>query len=831
MGDLEEKFAESLKQKTPFNAKANYWYQTLNYIRPFAIKDNIVNHLNPFFMFRHHFKIGYRTLVNNKGFSLINICGLAVGMTVAILIGLWVLDEFTYNKNHEHYDRIARVQQHRTMGTNQQVTWWATMLPLAAKIREEYGSDFERAVLSTRDAERTFKYQNQKIARKGLYMELEGPELLSVSMIKGEQNVIEDPSTILISDAFSKAIFGSANPIGKVLSISDNTEVKVGGIYKQFPPNSDFHKINFIGSFDLFTRAEENAWLLKMNNPWGYSGFQTFVQLAPHADFETANAKIKNIILENVTHDESAMRKKPMAFLHPMSRWRLYSRFENGRNTGGFIETIQLFGAIGMIVLLLACINFMNLSTARSEKRAKEVGVRKAIGSNRSQLIKQFFSESLLVAMLALVIALILAQNLLPWFNQLADKQISITWNNPFYWALALGFVTITGLIAGSYPALYLSSFKAVKALKGTFKIGRFAAVPRKILMVIQFTLSTAIIIGTITIYQQIQHAQNRPLGYNQQNLAMVYTSNKEIGQYFDLIKKELEENRIVESIAKSTSPITDVWGTWGDFDWKGKDPTVSLDFPKTSVTYDYGKAVGWQFVEGRNFSSDFATDTAAFIINEAAAAYLGFENPIGEIIKLEDRPYQIIGIIKNMLIESPYQAFRPYFYDLNPKRGNVLNVKLNPQLSANESIRKIEKAIKKHESEAEVHVTFVDEAFGKKFNDEKRIGTLVGIFAALAIFISCLGLFGLTAYMAERRAKEIGIRKVLGASVQNLWRLLSKDFLLLVLLACFLAIPIAWCYLQDWLANFDYRTTLSAWIFLAAGFSVFIITLITVSF
>ena len=473
----------------------------------------------------------------------------------------------------------------------------------------------------------------------------------------------------------------------------------------------------------------------------------------------------------------------------------------------------------------------MNLATARSEKRAREVGIRKAIGSMRVQIIKQFFAESYLVVLIAFVISFALVVLLLPLFNEVAGKKIGIPWGNPIFWLSCFLFITITGLLSGSYPALYLSSFQPLKVLKGTFRVGKFASVPRKILVVTQFTVSVMLIIGTIIVYQQIQYAKNRPIGYTRNGLINL-SMEPEIQEHFEVIRNELKNSGAVEEMAASNSPMTQVWNSNGGFDWEGKDPNLAVDFPNNMVTYEFGKTVQWKIKQGRDFSREFATDSAAFIINESAARFLGFDDPVGKILKWDDQPFTIIGVINDVMQESPFYPVRPTLYHIG-KYDNLFNLilKLSAQNNAAKSLSTIEQIYRKYIPGAPFSYTFVDEAFGNKFQAEERIGKLSSYFAVLAIFISCLGLFGMASFVAEQRTKEIGIRKVLGASVVNLWRLLSKEFVLLVIISCIIAAPIAWYYLHGWLANYDYRVKIGWPVFVLAGAAALIITLLTVSF
>jgi len=509
----------------------------------------------------------------------------------------------------------------------------------------------------------------------------------------------------------------------------------------------------------------------------------------------------------------------------------LYSEYKNGVNAGGKIRYVWMFGIIGFFVLLLACINFMNLGTARIEKRAKEVGIRKAIGSLRRQLVVQFFCESLLVTALAFVCSLILVQLILPYFNEVANKKVAVLWSSPMFWIAGILFTLITGLIAGSYPALYLSSFQPVRVLKGRFRVGRLASLPRKVLVVVQFTVSVTLIICTIVVFRQIQFAKDRPIGYSRDALITVPVLTNDITTHFDIVKDELLKKKAITAMAASEAPVTEIWGSDGAFDWKGKAPELTVDFPVTGVSVDYGKTVGWEFKEGRNFSTAFITDSSALILNEAAVKYMGLMDPIGETIKWKGIAYKVIGVINDVITESPFEPVRPSVFWLLSWQPNFIFLKINPEVSAAFALSSIETVFHQYSPSSPFDYSFVDEDYNRKFGNEERVGKLAGFFAILAIFISCIGLFGMASFMAEQRIKEIGIRKVLGASVFNLWRLLSKEFVALVMISLLIAVPAAYYFMYGWLQNYSFRSAVSWWIFAVAGLGAIIITLLTISF
>ncbi|MBI1768105.1 MAG: ABC transporter permease [Bacteroidetes bacterium] len=778
-------------------------------------------------MIKSYFIIAFRNLRKNLGYSFINIAGLAMGMAVALLIGLWIWDEITFNRYHKNYDRIAQVWQHNLYnGTKESQV--SNPYLMAEEIRNNFGSDFKYVLQSSWTFSRTLAHGEKIFIKRGNYFEPAVTEMLSLKMLKGTRDCLKDPYSIALSTSLAQAYFGNADPMGQIMRLDNEVDVKVTGVYEDLPYNSTFRDMGYIVPWELYLIT--NKWIKKMNDPWGSNFTQTFAQVADQADMEKISAKIVNVKF-NKLRDEDDRKYKPEVFLHPMSKWHLYSEFENGKNIGGRIEFVWLFGIIGVFVLLLACINFMNLSTARSEKRAKEVGIRKSIGSVRAQLISQFFSESLVVALLAFVVSLLFVQLALPMFNQVADKKLALLWSNPLFWIAGISFSLLTGIIAGSYPALYLSSFQPVKVLKGTFRAGRFASIPRKVLVVLQFTVSVVLIIGTIVVFRQIEFAKNRPIGYDRNGLINIYQTTPEIHKHFDAVRNELKNAGAIVELTESGSPVTQVWNTNGGFTWKGKDPALSVDFPNNGVNYEYGKTVGLIFKDGRDFSREHATDSSAFVINESALKFLGFKNPVGEILNWNNKPYTIIGVIKDMIVESPYEPVRPSLFHIDKDQGNVFILKLNPSVSTQESIDKIKSVFTKNDPASPFEYKFVDEEYERKFQSEVRVGKLASFFAILAIFISCLGIFGLASFVAEQRTKEIGVRKVMGASVLNLWGMLSKDFVVLVIVSLVIAMPMAFYLMNSWLNKYDYRTEIAWWIFAASGVGALLITLCTVSY
>ena len=779
-------------------------------------------------MISYYFLIAIRNLRKHPGYSFINITGLAAGMAVALLIGLWTFDELTYNTYHKNYDRIAQVWQHNTFN-GVKTSGTANPHVMAEEIRNSFGGDFKYVLQSTWNLSRILELGDKMFSKSGMYWEPQVIDMLSLRLLRGTADqALKDPHSIILSESVAKAFFGDANPIGQTMRINNSSDVKVTGVYEDIPRNSDFREMSWVMPWQLY--VIESDFIKNMEDPWDNNFTQTWAQIADNADMEQVSTRIIDVKYNKLS-GEIAKSSRPEVFLHPMSKWHLYSEFSNGQNTGGRIEFVWLFGIIGTFVLLLACVNFMNLSTARSEKRAKEVGIRKSIGSSRSQLIGQFFGESLLVAFVAFAVSLLLVQLTLPSFNQVADKKLALLWHDPLFWSAGIGFSIFTAIIAGSYPAFYLSSFRPVKVLKGTFRAGKNACVPRKALVVFQSAVSVMLIIGTIIVFKQIDFAKNRPIGYDRNGLINVPLITDDIHKHFDAVRQELKTSGAILEMAESGSPLTQVWSRNGGFSWQGKDPSLSVNFPNNGVTYEYGKTVGWTFKEGRDFSRDHATDSLAFVINEAAARFMGFQDAVGQELKWNDKSYTIIGVINDMIIESPYAVPRPQFFHIDLRRGNVVILKLNPEKSSAESLGKIKEVFAKYNPSSPFEYQFVDEEYARKFEGEVRIGTLAGVFAILAIFISCLGIFGLASFVAEQRTKEIGVRKVLGASILNVWAMLSKDFVVLVTISLFVAVPAAWYFLSNWLTKYEYRTEMAWWVFVVAGAGILLITVATVSY
>lgn len=843
-GDLAELYVYWYGQSGKVKADLRYTLAVISVLPPFVRRRKRgYSYSQPSFlstyMIRNYLTIAWRNLYHQKAYSFINIMGLAVGMTIVMLIGLWTHDELSYNTYHKHYDDIAQVWGGGTDPQNSSIDGsYALQYPVGPTLKNNYLQHFKHVSMAFGIGECTVSMGDKKFSKRGQFIEESALQMLSLGMLQGNYQSLHDPYSVVLSQSTAEAFFGKEDPIGKRLSIDNLLEVTVTGVYEDIPRNNYFSEIQLFLPWPLLASYRE--WMKAGPTDWDNRTVNVYVQLQPTTTLEAANATIKDLYYQYVPKEffTTIEKNKPFVQLIPMSSWHLYSEFENGKPAGGRITYVWLFGIVGIFVMLLACINFINLSTARSSTRAREVGVRKSIGSGKGQLILQFLSESYLVVLLSFAVAVLLLLLVQKPFNELSDKDIVFPFGNPVFWAIILPFLLLTGCMAGLYPAFYLSSFQPVKVLKGVIQHGRTAALPRKVMVVVQFTVSVVLIMGTLVVNQQIQYARNRPIGYDRQSLITLDMGDPGYESKGEVLRNELLRSGVVAQVATSSSPLTEAGNVTGGYEWQGKDPSLDAAFVRCNVTSDYGKTVGWEVVAGRDFSRALATDsTDAIIINESAVQYMGLTDPIGQ--KLTDvdefgKPKwtrTIIGVVKDIVMESPYAPVNPAIYFINKDAFQLLHIKINPAVSARVALQKIEAVFKSIVPSALFDYKFVDEEYARKFSQEERIGTLAGIFSMLAIFISCLGLFGLASFVAEQRTKEIGIRKVLGASVYNLWHMQTKEFVGLVIFACILAIPISYWVMQSWLEKYEYHTEISPWLLLITCIGALLITLLTVSY
>lgn len=839
-GDLIEEYNERLNATGKRSADLKFVKDVLLLFRPGIVRNfSFRPTQNSSAMYKSYLKIGWRNLLKSKGYSFINISGLSIGMTVSMFIGLWIHDELSFNRYHENYNSIGQVYSCETNTTTSEISCGASsQVPLSVTLKNVYPQYFKYVLTAWWPGSFTLSYaDNAKTSRMGMFIDGEVLEMLSLEMVKGSYGSLDKMNSIVLSRSTAEAVFGKEDPLHKILMIHGTMEAEVTGVYEDMPRNNRFSEMQFFAPYSLWRSG--NEWISRQENDWDNRPLNVYVQLQPNVSFEKVNEGINNLYAENVPADfyKTMERFHPFPQIVPMSTWHLYSEFENGKPAGGRITYVWLFGIVGVFVLVLACINFVNLSTARSEKRAREVGVRKTMGSAKSQLISQFMSESFMIVMIAFALAMVLLVLLTPSFNQLSDKRIEPPLDKSFFWIASIAFISFTGFLAGVYPAFYLSSFQPVQVLKGKFMVGRPSGLSRKILVVLQFTVSVVLIVGTLVVYEQIQFAQDRPIGYDRQGLIFLYLNQSYRGK-LETLQNELLESGFVTETATSSGPLTAIWNNTSGYTWPGKDANFDAEFAICNVTRNFGRTVGWEMASGRDFSKEAITDSVdAIIVNEAAVRYMGLTDPVGtEFTDLNDTGEKkwtrtIVGVVKDLVMESPYDPVRPTLFFYHHTALNVLNMRIDPSLSASVALPKIESIVKKIVPDAVFDFQFVDQAYARKFNQEQRIATLSGVFSVLAMVICCLGLSGLASFVAEQRTKEISIRKIVGASNFSLWKMLAKDFVLLVILSCVIAIPIAYYLMNNWLQQYQYRTTISLWLLLVTCVSAGAITLLTVSF
>ena len=784
--------------------------------------------LNRNFMFRNYLKIAWRNTLHNKVYSILNVVGLAAGMAVALLIGLWVINQYSYDRFLPGYQQSYQVEMNLTSQHNGTTTQTSIALPLTDVLRKEIpGVKYVAEADNVGKMNHGLLVGDKKLYLGGGAVGADFFKIFQYPFVKGNANsALKDIYSIVITESTAKALFGDADPMGKSIRFDNAQNMTVTGIIRDIPANATL-QFNYLVPF-AYSEATQ-GWIKDGRTRWTYNSFSAYVALEPGVTYAQIAPKIRDIVDKRSPEMQSL---KPEVIMHPLKDWHLYNDFKNGKAVGGFVEYVRLFSIIGMLVLAIACINFMNLSTARSEKRAREVGVRKAIGSARIDLVYQFLLESVLVTFISFLLGLLLVQLALPAFNALTVSDVHIPYDNIGFWGIMIVFVLFTGLIAGSRPAFYLSSFNPVKVLKGSIQMGRWASMPRKVLVVVQFTCSIALIISTVIVYQQIQYVKNRPTGYSADRLMMT-DMNSDLSQQYEALKNDLLSSGLVESVASSTSPATQVYSHFSLEKWPGKiagDENVNIG--AIWISEDYFKTLGMTFTGGHNFTGDWKSDTPNVIVNEAMVRRIGLKDPVNQLITINfnKKPVRIIGVVKDALMDSPYSPVEPAVFGHNPF-GFVVTYRLAKNVNMHTAIDKIGKVFEKYNPAYPYQYKFVNDEYEHKFNLEVLVGKLAGVFAGLAIFISCLGLFGLAAYVAEQRTKEIGIRKVLGASIAQVWLLLSSDFIVLVVTSCVIASPVAFYYLHNWLQKYTYRVSIGIGVFIASGIAAIVITLVTISF
>ncbi len=767
-------------------------------------------------MLYNYFKIAYRSLKKNRVFSIINIAGLSIGMATTLIIFLWVYNERSWNKHNQHYDRVYHVYCNRDF--NGQVTTGPDMMfPLPAAAKASF-PEVEESVIMDFGSTPLYTIGDKMIRRQTLTASADFFKLFSTEFLEGSDQVLKDPDAMVVTESTAKAFFGHTRVLGETVRINNDRNLTIKAVVRDLPENAT---IRFEALIPFHPSSEE---VRNGLTDWVNCGNRVFFLVKHGASINGLEQKTIALIRKNAPGENVTTRGSIL--LHPMSKWRLYEEFRDGKNTGGRIQYVNLFTWIAIIILLIACVNFMNLSTARSEKRAREVGIRKTLGSERKQLLLQFITESILLAMISFLLAAVFVWISLPLFGQLIQQEILIPFAEPWVWIVTLGIIILTGLLAGSYPALYLSSFRPVKVLKGSFLPGKRALLPRKILVTAQFVISILLISATLIIYQQLQHVRNRDLGYNTNNLLMV-NSSPQVHRNLQAIRNELDQTGLVESITYTSSSVTDIFGFTGGVQWPGAPVNNNLVIGFLFAGDNLVKTIGATLTEGQDFRQN---DTNHIIFNQAAINIMGIKDPVGREIEWAGRKRVISGVIENMVVNSPYAAASPAMIVYEPNWSGQINIRLRNQVDLKKTIAAVEQVFTRHNPDNPFEYRFLDEVFQAKFDGEELIGELSVIFSGLAIFVCCLGLFGLVAFSIERRSKEISIRKVLGASLQQLLLLMSSEFLWLIALAFLIAIPIAWWAMHEWLGNFEYRTTIGPGVFLGVGIIILLIALLTIS-
>ncbi len=819
IGDLEEKFEENLKLKSPFKAKANYWYQTLNYLRPFAIRNNLITNTNPFFMWRHNLKLSFRNFQRNKSTFLINLIGLSTGLAGVILIALWVHDERSVDKFHEQGDRLYQVMENLNYGNKiSTLQHTAGLLPVAIKSEIP---EIEQSVALTpprNEANIILAVEDLKIKTQGSFVSDNYFDVFSFELIQGAKNqLFKDLNSIVLTDEVALKLFKTTdNIIGKTLQMKNGEEetlLAVSGVYKKPSTNSSL-RFDYLLPMVLYKSRDADEF------DWGNRILCTYVLLNEQAKIPELNQKLSQLMDRKQETEDSDL------FLQKFTDRYLFERFEDGKQAGGRITYVRLFSAIILFILLIACINFMNLSTAKATKRLKEIGVKKAIGGTRQSLISQYLSESVLLSFFGLIVALGFVYALLPQFNEITGKELALHWNGSMILSL-LSIALITGLLSGSYPALFLSSFNPVAILKGKVNRSGGEIWVRKGLVVFQFVVSIVLIIAVTIVYQQIDFVQNKHLGYDKENI-LYFRPEGKISETVPTVLETLKNTQGINNVSTVSRLMVESTQRTSAIAWPGK--TEDILFDAIFVNYDLVETMGLEMAAGRPYSKDFGNEMKNIVLNEAAIEVMGLEDPIGKKIQLwePDNYLTIIGVVKDFHFESLHQKIQPMFMELDPEDLEYIMVKIDKG-KEQQVIADLQQFHAEYNPGYTFDYHFLDKAYEAQYRSEMRVGVLAKYFAGLAVLISCLGLFGLATFTAERRQKEISIRKVLGASPLSIVRLLTGDFSKMVLMAIGLAIPLSYWLSQTWLNDFAFQVTLQPWYFLLAGLGALGIAWLTV--
>jgi putative ABC transport system permease protein len=819
-GDLLEVYQERVRRIGKRKADLLFTVDVLTLLRRDIIRPlEGIKTLNNFGMLQSYFKIGWRNIVRSKGYSFLNIAGLSVGLTAAILILLWVQNETSYDRFHEKASRTYQLFS-RDMNNGKLDVWGNTPALLAPELTQSY-AEVEDAVRH-RIVFFLLKVGENRFTEMGAFTDAGFLTMFSFPLLQGSTDALRDDSGIVLTRSMAIKLFGTVDCLGKAVQVNVTENFKVTAVLEDLPLNTNF-EFSYLLPWTYFTRL---GW--DRNQTWANTNTGTYVSLREGSDVNAFDLKMNNIVKSHVKEGDGSTRE---LFIHPLTKLHLYTKAENGRLTGGRHETVTMFSIIAGLIVLIACINFINLSTARSEKRAREVGVRKIAGAYKTSLVIQFLVESMLLVTFAFAIALLLVNLSLPVFNQILHTSLKLEFFYFQFWLYALAILLFTGIMAGGYPAFFLASYQPIKSLKITGHSIGTVINPRKVLVVIQFTAAIVLCICAVMVQRQIHFAQDRNAGYNPRGLHYEFLQG-EIPLHFEAIKNELLASGAVTSVTRTFSPIVRPWDIATGLSWQGSDEAdKTLNFVGYGADAGLSQTLGIEILKGRDLDI-FAhpADTAAVLLNESAVQFMRLNNPLGEVIRdSQARNWQVVGVVKDFIMESPYRNVSPMIIFGWQNRYGVINYRFNENQSDEDNRRKVEAIFKKNNAEYPFECVSAEDYYQRKFEQERQTGKLASGFAGLAIIVSCLGLVGLASYMAESRTKEIGVRKILGASILRIVTMLSMSFVKLVLVAIVIASPLAWYFASSWLNSFEYRVSVDPGIFLLAGIFSVLIALITV--
>jgi putative ABC transport system permease protein len=754
-------------------------------------------------MLRNYLTTAFRNLLRNKVFSFINVFGLALGLACSILILLWVHDELTWDRFHPNIDQLYRVYINRP-ADNGIYTQRTVQLPLWEALKTTGGI---MHVSPSKYDGVTLAYKDTRVEKLSQMVGEDFLKMFPFKFIEGSMDQpLDDASSIVLSRSAAKALFGDEKALGKVIRVDDKVDLRVSAVVQDPPRNSTLQfecLIPFKAAIAIVPGYKDDL------SDWGDASYLMYIEADPNADVWQLQSRLRDMIKAHKQDTEEEL------MLFPLKHERLYSEFVNGKSVGGSITYVRIFMVTAIMILALACINFINLTTARSEKRAKEVGIRKTVGSNRKQLVLQFLSETVLMAVMSFMLAIVLVEALLPFFNTLVNKELAVDYADPLVGLAAIGFILVTGVASGSYPAFFLSSFRPIAVLKGKLGTGKQGALPRKVMVTMQFFFSIGLLISTVVIYSQINYIRNREIGYDKNNLLKVPASG-DIQKKYEIIKNDLLQKSLATSVSASSSPVTEIHG-WSMPRWQGQREDQMDFYGIVSIGHDYARTLNVEILQGRVFDKTF-NDSSSMILNQAAVNHMELKNPIGAIVRLNDRDYTVVGVLNDIIMDSPYHPPVPSIFIFKPESQDNVLIRLPQQASLSQVMNGIEEVFKEHNPAFPFSFEFVDESFADKFAVEELTGKLANLFAILAVVISCLGLFGLSAFAAEQRTKEVGVRKVLGASVTSIVSLFSKDFSKLVIIAFLLAAPLTWWIMNQWLRQYTFRVEVEWWMVVSTG-------------